>query len=253
MSTLSRELDRYLTIRRGLGYDLGTAERILRGFTAFAEHEGADLISTDLFLRWQEVFGHANRHTWSRRLSMVRLFAQWMHGMDQRHEVPPQALIPGRQCRPRPYIYSEDEICRIVEAAAELPSINGIRALTCSTLFGLIAVTGLRVSEALSLDVADVDLEAGLVISRSTARKSSFASRRSKRPTYRQAKPPDPSGPPSGGPFAAYTTDSFGRAATGQLVLYLNFKELRLPKSAPTCITDTGHMQLTVSAVYCFC
>jgi hypothetical protein len=55
MSTLSRELDRYLTIRRGLGYDLGTAERILRRFIAFAEHEGADLISTALFLRWQGV------------------------------------------------------------------------------------------------------------------------------------------------------------------------------------------------------
>jgi integrase/recombinase XerD len=163
MSELSAELDRYLTIRRGLGYDLGTAERILRRFTAFAERERADLISTALFLRWQEAFGHANRHTWSRRLGTVRLFAQWMHGMDQRHEVPPQALIPGRQRRPRPYIYSEEEIRRIVEAAAKLPSINGIRALTCSTLFGLIAVTGLRVSEALSLDVADVDLEAGLV------------------------------------------------------------------------------------------
>ena len=128
MSTLSGELDRYLTIRRGLGYDLGTAERILRRFTAFAEREGADLISTPLFLRWQEAFGHANRHTWSRRLGIVRLFAQWMHGLDQRHEVPPQALIPGRQRRPRPYIYSEEEIGRIVEAAAELPSINGIRA-----------------------------------------------------------------------------------------------------------------------------
>jgi integrase/recombinase XerD len=159
----SAELDRYLTIRRGLGYDLGTAERILRRFTAFAEREGADLISTALFLRWQEAFGHANRHTWSRRLGTVRLFAQWMHGVDQGHEVPPQALIPGRQRRPRPYIYSEEEIRSIVEAAAELPSINGIRALTCSTLFGLIAVTGLRVSEALSLDVSDIDLEAGLV------------------------------------------------------------------------------------------
>jgi integrase/recombinase XerD len=150
MSALSAELDRYLTIRRGLGYDLCTAERIQRRFTAFAEHEGADIISTALFQRWQETFGHANRHTWSRRLGTVRLFAEWMHGMDQR-QVPPQALIPGRQRRPRPYIYSEEEIRSIFEAAAELPSINGIRALTCSTLFGLIAVTGLSVSEALSL------------------------------------------------------------------------------------------------------
>ena len=94
---------------------------------------------------------------------MVRLFAQWLHGIDPKHEVPPQGLIPGRYRRARPYIYSDEEIRRIVEAAAELPSINGIRALTFPTLFGLIAVTGLRISEALSLDVADVDLEAGVL------------------------------------------------------------------------------------------
>jgi integrase len=163
MSTFSRELDRYLTIRRSLGYDLGTAERILRRFIAFAERENAEYINTALFLRWQEAFGHANRQTWSRRLGMVRLFALWLHSIDQKHEVPPQALIPDRYRRPRPHIYSDEEIRRIVETAAELPSINGVRALTCSTLFGLIAVTGLRVSEAISLDVADVNLEAGLL------------------------------------------------------------------------------------------
>jgi integrase/recombinase XerD len=174
MSTLSRELDRYLTIRRSLGYDLDTTERILRRFTAFAEQEGADLISTDLFLRWQEAFGRANRETWSTRLGRVRLFAQWLHCMDPRHEVPPRALIPSRYRRTRPYIYSDEEIRRIVETAAELRSINGIRSLTCSTLFGLIAVTGLRVSEALSLDVADVDLETGVL----TLRRGKFGKAR---------------------------------------------------------------------------
>ena len=163
MSILSKELDRYLTIRRSLGYDLGTTERILRRFITFAEQEDAEYISSTLFLRWQEAFGHANRHTWACRLGKVRLFAQWLHGIDQKHEVPPQALIPGRYRRARPYIYSDEEIQRIVETAAALPSINGIRSLTYSTLFGLIAVTGLRISEALSLDVADVDLEAGLL------------------------------------------------------------------------------------------
>lgn len=163
MSALSEELDRYLTIRRGFGYDLDTTERILRRFIVFAEQERFEHISTDLFLRWQETFGRANRQTWSARLGMVRLFAQWLHGIDSRHEVPPQALIPSRYRRARPFIYSDEEIRRIVEAAAELPSINGIRPLTCPTLFGLIAVTGLRISEALSLDGADVDLETGVL------------------------------------------------------------------------------------------
>lgn len=75
----------------------------------------------------------------------------------------PQALIPGRYRRVRPYIYRRAKIRRVVEAAAELPSINGIRVLTCSTSFGLIAATGLSVSEALSLDVTDVDLERGVL------------------------------------------------------------------------------------------
>jgi integrase len=163
MSDWTGELDRYLTIRRGLGYDLGTAERILRRFVAFAGREGAEYISTDLFLRWHEATGRANRQVGAVRLGAVRLFAQWLHGIDPRHEVPPRGLISGRYRRTRPYIYSDEEIRRIVAAAAELPSINGIRALTYSTLFGLIAVTGLRVSEAISLDAADVDLDAGVL------------------------------------------------------------------------------------------
>jgi len=163
MSTLFSELDRYLTIRRSLGYDLRTTARILQRFIAFAGQQGADSITTDLFLRWQVAFGHANRQTWSARLGMIRIFAQWLHGIDPKHEVPPRSLIPRRYRRSRPYIYSEDEIRRIIEAAEELPSINGIRALTYATLFGLIAVTGLRVSEAVSLDDSDVDLETGVL------------------------------------------------------------------------------------------
>jgi integrase/recombinase XerD len=163
MSTWSTELDRYLTIRRSLGYDLSTAERILRRFIAFAEQEGAEHISTDLFLRWQETFGQANRQTWARRLAVIRLFAQWLHGIDPKHEVLPQTLIPSRYRRARPYIYSDDDIQRIIETATQLPSINGIRALTYSTLFGLIAVTGLRISEALSLNTADIDLNEGVL------------------------------------------------------------------------------------------
>lgn len=163
MSQLSEELDRYLNIRRSLGYKLSTAERILRRFTAFAESENTEYISTALFLRWQEAFCKANKQTWANRLGIIRMFAQWLHSMDSKHEIPPQSLIPRRIRRPHPYIYSEDDIRHIVETAAELPSINGIRALTCSTLFGLISVTGLRVSEALSLDTDDVDLENGVI------------------------------------------------------------------------------------------
>jgi integrase len=163
MSTLVQELDRYLTIRRSLGYDLSTAARVLRRFVTFAHGRKARHITTDLFLAWQAEFGEANQQTWSARLGMVRQFALWLSGINPRNEVPPKALIPGRYRRTRPYIYSEQEIVRIVKEAARLPSPNGIRALTFATLFGLIAVTGLRVSEAIALDNSDVDLENGVL------------------------------------------------------------------------------------------
>jgi integrase len=163
MSTLAKELDRYLSIRRSLGYDLSTSARVLLRFVAFASSRKARHMTTDLFLAWQAEFGKAGQQTWYGWLGIVRQFALWLSGIDPRNEVPPKTLIPGRRHRPRPYIYSEQEIVRIVECAAQLPSANGIRALTFATLFGLIAVTGLRVSEAIALDNSDVDLKTGVL------------------------------------------------------------------------------------------
>ena len=90
---------------------------------------------------------------------MVRLFASWLNSMDPLHEIPPRALIPCHNRRKQPYIYSDDEIKRIIEAASLLPSKNGLREITYPAFFGLVSVTGLRISEAISLNNEDVDLE----------------------------------------------------------------------------------------------
>src|SRR6202008_4935740 len=110
MRRLREELDRYLMIRRSLGYDLRTTERVLRRFIAFAESQSAEHISTNLFLKWQQSFGRASRQTWAGGRGLVRLFAQWLQGLDEAHEVPPRGLLPHRTRRSRPYIYSADEI-----------------------------------------------------------------------------------------------------------------------------------------------
>ena len=115
MSTLAHELDRYLAIRRSLGFDLSTAARVLRRFVAFARSKGVDHVTTDLFLGWKNAFGEASSQTWAARLVMVRQFAQWLSGIDPRNEVPPKALVPGRYRRSRPYIYSDREIAQIID------------------------------------------------------------------------------------------------------------------------------------------
>ena len=163
MTDLSFELDRYLAIRRSLGHRLKAPEGILRRFVGFAAAQGANRITTQLFLQWHGTFGVASRETWAQRYTAVRLFARWMHGLDPTHELLPARLMPYRQRRKRPHIYSEEQIRSILREASALRSRNGLRGASYSVLFGLIAVTGLRVSEALSLNVSEVDLDAGII------------------------------------------------------------------------------------------
>ena len=163
MTSFAALLDQYLVERRRYGADLASSGLILRPFVAFADAEEDERITTDLFLRWKDRFGAAGTHSWAIRLSVVRGFATWLQGIDPRTEVPPKGLIPNRQQRQRPYIYTDSEIARIVTAAARLPSHRGLRGATYTTLFGLLAVTGLRIGEAVGLDDWDVDLDTAVL------------------------------------------------------------------------------------------
>lgn len=161
--SLAQHFQRYLSVRRSLGYALSTDERVLKPFMAFVDAKNERYLTVELFLEWKQVFGKASASTWARRLSMVRQFALWLHSLDAGHQVPPRSLIPARYRRKPPYIYSPENIRRIVERAADLPSKNGLRAITYPAFFGLVSVTGLRISEAIALQVEDVDLQNAII------------------------------------------------------------------------------------------
>ena len=147
---------------------LRTPGGLLRRFVGFVEAAGSDVITRDLALRWAMAPATAQPATWAWRLGSVRRFAAWRQAEDPRTEVPPASLLPHRYQRRRPHIYRDEEITRLLEAARRLPSPRGLRALTYTTLFGLLAATGLRISEALDLDRADVAFEAALLTIRRT-------------------------------------------------------------------------------------
>jgi len=173
MSRLRRALDEYLAVRRALGFELRRTEGALRRFVDFAEREGAHWVTTDLALRWATLPAHVQGSERSVRLGTVRRFAEYLRTTDPRTEVPPADLLPGKFRRPQPYIYSDDELLRLIRAAQALPSPTGLRAWTYATLLGLLAVTGMRHGEALALDRGDVDLDAGiLTVRRSKSRKA---------------------------------------------------------------------------------
>jgi integrase len=163
MTSLANALGEYLAIRRSLGYKLRHTARELPRFVMFVEGRGATAITTELALKWAQEDPAASPVTHADRLAMVRRFAAWRSAADPRTEIPSPWLLPRRYQRPAPYIYSDEEIATIVSAAAGLPSHRGLRCLTFSTLFGLLAVTGMRIGEAVALDRDDVDLQAGIL------------------------------------------------------------------------------------------
>jgi integrase/recombinase XerD len=160
MTTLRDAVADYLTIRRALGYKLREHERALASFVSFLEQAGAATITTELALAWAS--DTRGSEGWkAARLSMVRGFAVYLRTIDPATEIPPTGLLLHRKRYAIPYLYSDQEISRLLTAAAALTPHR--RAMLYRTVIGLLAVTGMRISEALALDSDDVDLDVGVL------------------------------------------------------------------------------------------
>lgn len=159
MSPLRVALRDYLGIRRSLGFKLESDERLLENFIGFLEQAGAARITTEQALCWAKLPQNARPYHWRKRLGVVRLFARYLATIDPDTEIPSKDLLPATRQRLAPYIYSPAEIARLMDAARTLRPSS--RAATFETLIGLLAVTGLRLGEALSLDRDDVDRDDG--------------------------------------------------------------------------------------------
>ncbi len=161
MSGLSAELADYLQLRRALGFSLGRPAGLLASFVAFADAEGAGYVTTGLAVEWAVQPAGADPSWHAARLSAVRQFARYLRAFDPRTEVPAAGLLPGRSRRAEPYLYSAAEITAVMTAAAAI--VAPLRAATYQSLIGLLAVTGMRVGEAISADRRDVDLDSGVI------------------------------------------------------------------------------------------
>jgi len=175
--TLQARVEQYLAERRRAGFELSTMGHGLASFSRYvgdAGHQGP--LTVDLMAAWarQAKGGLGDRATSARRLKMLRPFTSWLRQFEPATEVPDEAVfgrVPGRMA---PHIYREPEIVDLLAAAKQLGPPGGLRPAVIETLFGLIACTGLRISEALGLQDADVDLTAEVL----TVRQSKFGKSR---------------------------------------------------------------------------
>lgn len=168
MTAFEEVLGDYLALRRSLGHKLAGAERHLRRFVTYLEVIGAEVVTLDAALGFvlDPDLDPASSVP-AKRLEAVRGFARHLAGLDARTEIPPAGIVSYRASRRQPYLFSDEEIVAVMRAAAASAHTAG-RALMLETLIGLLAVTGLRVGEALRLDNDHVDFDEAVITVRAT-------------------------------------------------------------------------------------
>jgi site-specific recombinase XerD len=164
MSELRQALADYLNLRRSLGYKLRRTEKLLEQFIDFLRTAGAKKITTKYALAWACQPDNGKANWWAYRLSVVRRFANYLHATDVTIEVPPRDLLPCQPHRASPYLYCEQDTVALIEAASMLRT--PLRVATYQTLIGLLAVTGMRIGEAIGLDRYDFDAHHGVLLIR---------------------------------------------------------------------------------------
>ena len=165
---LTQTVDTYLKMRRSCGFKLMSQGKLLKSFAAFSDSRGKYYVCSDIAIKWAGLGRSLPQR--ARRLSEVIRFSRYMRAEDQINEIPPPVFGIEKRIRPIPYIFSQDEIQGLMQAVSEL-GYPPFRGKTYSTLFALLACTGLRISEARALRLKDITSD-GLVIKRSKFRKS---------------------------------------------------------------------------------
>jgi len=165
---LAHAVRSYLSTRRAVGFALKEVGHHLRSFAAYSDARGQRYLNAQTAIEWAGQVPSV--HQRARRSADVARFARYLQAEDERHEMPPAAF--GRERRPRrpPYILSDEQICRLIELAAQ-SGYRTLRRQTYSTLFALLSCTGLRVSEAIRLRHHDITPD-GLVIRATKFQKS---------------------------------------------------------------------------------
>ena len=165
---LARAAKSYLLVRRAVGFALKEAELHLRSFAAYSDTRHQHYVNSQIAIEWARQVPSVYQR--ARRLANVARFARYLRAEDGRHEIPPAVFGSERRPRPTPYILSEEQICQIIQLAAQC-GYRTLRRDTYSTLFALLACTGLRVSEAIRLRYDDITPD-GLLVRASKFRKN---------------------------------------------------------------------------------
>jgi integrase len=165
---LSQVVQHYIDVRRACGFGFHGQAGFLHSFASFAGARNEHHVRSSTAIEWAGLARQTTQRT--RRLWIVIRFARYARCDDPRHEIPPPVFGSESWPRPVPYILTQDEIARLLREAIRLGR-HPLQGATYSTLFGLLACTGLRISEAIRLRYSDITPD-GLLIRNTKFRKS---------------------------------------------------------------------------------
>jgi integrase len=166
VTALRRALAAYLRTRRALGFKSKRESELLPQFVAYLDEDGSSFVTTAAAIAWAAQPRDAAPAWWTQRLVVVRGFAKYLQTIEPRTEVPPLDHLPHHRARSSPYVYSAADITALLSAADTLRS--PLKTATYRTLLGALAVTGMRVGEAIALDERDVDRRRAILVIRKT-------------------------------------------------------------------------------------
>jgi integrase/recombinase XerD len=165
---LAPAVESYVAVRRAAGFAFKSEGSLLKSFAAFSDSRGEEYVRPPIAIEWAGLARSV--HQRARRLGTVIRFVRYLRAEDSRHEIPTAAFGAEKRRRPTPYILSQDQIRQLIHAASQA-GYRTLRRATYSTLFALLACTGLRLSEAIRLRMEDI-MPDGLIIRCSKFRKS---------------------------------------------------------------------------------
>ncbi|MFC1604496.1 tyrosine-type recombinase/integrase [Planctomycetota bacterium] len=163
--TMVAQVKEYIAYKRNLGFQLCKDAGRLLNFAKYADESGhTGPVTIELVLKWARLPKKASQSNPAYRVGIVRCFAKYQAIFFSKTEIPPLRILGPGYRRTEPYIYSQQQISALLEACIQLTPVDGLRPRTYATLFGLLACTGLRISEALKLSRDDVDLANGVML-----------------------------------------------------------------------------------------
>lgn len=166
--TMLSRAEAYLAYRRSLGFKLRIPGRMITSFARYADNRGHDgALSSDLALDWAKAEAKfADPFTWARRLEVLRPFATFLAAEDSETTFPASNPFGRTKRRLAPHIFTLEEISAIIAEAHHIRRVQAAGTLMMPALIGLLASTGMRISEALGLRIQDLDLEAAQILVR---------------------------------------------------------------------------------------